>query len=102
MPVFPKCLKLALPLYRTLKVTFLAEELRQFTSKELEEYNGKNGKPAYIAYQGKVYDISQSSLWGGGEHMGMHQAGKDLTEELELAPHGEEVLERAKLIGVLV
>jgi predicted heme/steroid binding protein len=34
--------------------------------------------------------------------MGMHQAGKDLTEELELAPHREEVLERAKLIGELV
>jgi predicted heme/steroid binding protein len=101
MPVFPKCLKLALPLYRTLKVTFLAEE-RKFTSRELEEYNGKNGKPAYIAYQGKVYDLSQSSLWDGGEHMGMHQAGKDLTEELELAPHGEEMLKRAKLIGVLV
>jgi predicted heme/steroid binding protein len=90
------------PFYNTLKVTFLAQEQRKFTSKELEEYNGKNGKPAYIAYQGKVYDLSQSSLWGGGEHMGMHQAGKDLTEELELAPHGEEVLERAKLIGVLV
>jgi predicted heme/steroid binding protein len=84
-----------------LKVTLLAE-IRKFTIKELEEHNGQNGKPAYIAYQGKVYDISQSSLWGGGEHMGMHQAGKDLTEELELAPHGKEVLERAKLIGVLV
>jgi predicted heme/steroid binding protein len=84
-----------------LKVTLLAE-IRKFTIKELEEHNGKNGKPAYIAYQGKVYDISQSSLWGGGEHMGMHQAGKDLIEELELAPHGKEVLERAKLIGVLV
>jgi predicted heme/steroid binding protein len=91
-----------LPLfYRTLKVTFLAE-LKKFTVKELEEYNGKNGKPAYAAYQGKVYDLSQSSLWGGGEHMGMHQAGKDITEELELAPHGEEVLERVKLIGELV
>ena len=75
-------------------------ELRKFTIKELEECNGKNGKPAYIAYQGKVYDLSESELWGGGEHMGMHQAGKDITEELELAPHGEEVLERAKLIGV--
>jgi predicted heme/steroid binding protein len=87
-------------LYRKLKVTFLAE-LRKFTSKELEEYNGKNGKPAYIAYQGKVYDISDSDLWRDGEHMGMHQTGKDLTEELELAPHGEEVLERVKLVGML-
>jgi predicted heme/steroid binding protein len=82
-------------------VTLLAE-LRKFTVKELEEYNGKNGKPVYIAYQGKVYDVSQSSLWRDGAHMGMHQAGKDLTEELELAPHREEVFERAKLIGELV
>ena len=82
-------------------MTFLAE-LKKFTVKELEEYNGKNGKPAYIAYKGKIYDLSQSSLWSGGEHMGMHQAGKDVTEEMELAPHGEENLERVKLIGVLV
>ena len=80
----------------------MAGEPRKFTSKELEEHNGKNGKPAYIAYQGKVYDISGSDLWRDGEHMGMHQAGKDLTEELELAPHREEVFERVKLVGELV
>jgi len=97
---FPKCLKPPLAFVQNVKVTFLAE-LRKFTSKELEEHNGKNGKPAYIAYQGKVYDISQSDLWRDGEHMGLHQAGKDLTEELELAPHREEVLERAKLLGTL-
>ena len=88
-------------MYRTLKVTFLTE-LKKLTIKELKEYNGKTGKPAYVAYRGKVYDLSQSGLWSSGEHMGMHQAGKDITEELELAPHGEEVLERVKLIGELV
>jgi predicted heme/steroid binding protein len=91
-----------LPLYRKLKVTFLAGELRKFAIEELEEHNGKNGKPAHIAYQGKVYDISQSDFWVDGEHMGMHRAGKDLTEELELAPHREEMLERVQLIGELV
>jgi predicted heme/steroid binding protein len=89
-------------LLRALKVTFLAEEPRKFTLKELEEYDGKGGKPAYIACKGKVYEASNSDFWIAGEHMGMHQAGKDLTEELELAPHGNEVLERIKLIGVLV
>jgi predicted heme/steroid binding protein len=79
----------------------LAEDLKKFTAKDLEEYNGKNGKSAYVACNGNVYDISQSDLWSGGEHMGMHNAGKDITEELELAPHGEEVLERVKLIGTL-
>jgi predicted heme/steroid binding protein len=84
-----------------LRVKFLAG-LRKFTVKELEEFNGKNGKPAYIVYHGKVYDISASSFWSSGEHMGMHNAGKDLTEELELAPHGEEIFERVKLVGELV
>ncbi len=83
-------------------MTFLAGEHRKFTCKELEEYNGKNGKPAYIAYQGKVYGISQSDLWRGGEHMGMHLAGKDLTEEVELASHREEVFEKVKLVGEFV
>jgi predicted heme/steroid binding protein len=82
-------------------VTVLAE-LKKFTAKELEEFNGKNGKPTYVAYKGKVYDFSQSAFWISGEHMGMHNAGKDITEELELAPHGKEVLERMKLIGTLV
>jgi predicted heme/steroid binding protein len=82
-------------------VMFVSEELRKFTLEELKEYDGKDGKPAYIAYQGKVYDVSESGLWSGGEHMGLHEAGKDLTEEIELAPHREEVLERAKLIGTL-
>jgi predicted heme/steroid binding protein len=92
--------KTPLCLYRALKVMFLTE-LGRFTASELEEHNGKNGKPAYIAYKGKVYDISDSDLWRDGEHMGLHQAGKDLTEELDLAPHGEEILERVKLVGTL-
>jgi predicted heme/steroid binding protein len=83
-------------------VTLLAEEQRKFTLEELSEYDGKGEKPAYIAYNGKVYEVSNSDFWIAGEHMGTHQAGKDLTEELELAPHREEVLERIKLVGVLV
>jgi predicted heme/steroid binding protein len=80
----------------------LTGEPRTFTLKELAEYNGTGGKPAYVAYKGKVYDVSASSFWLDGDHLGTHQAGKDLTEELELAPHGGEMLERTKLVGVLV
>jgi predicted heme/steroid binding protein len=79
----------------------LAEQ-KKVTRQELEENNGKNGKPAYIAYKGKVYDVSQSSFWVDGDHLGMHQAGKDLTEELEMAPHREENFQRVKLVGELV
>jgi predicted heme/steroid binding protein len=75
---------------------------KKVTQQELGENNGQNGKPAYIAYQGKVYDASESSFWIEGDHLGMHQAGKDLTEELEMAPHREEMLAKIKLVGDLV
>ncbi len=81
---------------------FLAENLKKFTLKELAEYDGKSGKPAYVACKGKVYDVTVSSFWMDGDHFGTHPAGKDLTEELELAPHGIEALERTKLVGMLV
>lgn len=77
-------------------------ELRKFTLEELKEYDGKQGRPAYIAYKGKVYDVTDSYLWIDGDHQGEHQAGKDLTNEIKTAPHGEEALERVKIIGLLV
>jgi predicted heme/steroid binding protein len=40
-------------------------------------------------------------MWGDGEHMGIHQAGKDLTADLEMAPHREETLEKIKFVGEL-
>ena len=72
------------------------------TKQQLQENDGKNGKPAYIAYQGKVYDVSASSFWMEGDHMGTHEAGKDLTEELEMAPHREETFQKVKFVGELV
>ncbi len=79
----------------------LSEE-RKFTLEELAKFNGRNGNPAYIAYQGKVYDVTESSFWMDGDHLGAHQAGKDLTADMALAPHGPENLDRVKLVGVLV
>jgi predicted heme/steroid binding protein len=78
------------------------ETQKKITRQELEENNGKNGKPAYFAYKGKVYDATESGLWGEGNHMGMHDAGKDLTEELEMAPHRDEAFEKIKFVGDLV
>jgi predicted heme/steroid binding protein len=82
-------------------VNFLSQP-KKVTHEELAQNNGKNGKPAYIAYQGKVYEVSDSSFWMEGDHMGMHDAGKDLTEELEMAPHRDETFKRVKLVGELV
>ena len=82
-------------------MNFLSEQ-RKFTSTELAQNDGKDGKPAYIAYQGKVYDVSASPMWLEGDHMGAHEAGRDLTSEMELAPHRDEMLEKVKQIGVLI
>lgn len=75
--------------------------MKEFTEKDLAKYNGKNGKPAYIAYNGKVFDVSASFLWKDGKHQVLHEAGTDLTEALKQAPHGENVLKRFPVVGIL-
>ena len=68
---------------------------------ELKEKDGKDGSKAYIAYKGKVYDVTGSPKWAGGVHMARHTAGRDLSDTLKMAPHGEEVLERVSSVGQL-
>lgn len=79
----------------------MSQEQRKITMAEVVQNNGQNGKPAYIVYKEKVYDVSESAFWLYGEHMSAHQAGKDLTSEMEMAPHREETLQRVKEVGVL-
>ena len=74
----------------------------KMTHEELRNYDGKEGRKAYVAYKGKVYDVTDSSLWKKGEHQGMHIAGSDLTEAMLDAPHGEEVFEGFSVVADLV
>jgi len=53
----------------------------------------------YVAVNGKVYDVSGSDLWEDGDHMGAHDAGRDLTAAIADAPHGVEVLEEFPVVG---
>ena len=76
-------------------------ELEEFTLEELAHYNGRGGNHAYIAYKGKVYDVTESSYWTDGDHLGEHRAGADLTAEMDAAPHGPDHLDGMKLVGVL-
>ena len=69
--------------------------------KDLSSSNGEGGKPVWVACDGKVFDLSTSPLWAGGSHMGSHSAGADLTEEIDAAPHGREMLEKYPQIGFL-
>ncbi len=71
------------------------------TPEELSHCDGKEGRPAYIAYAGMIYDVTTSRLWKGGSHARKHLAGNDLTAALKTAPHGEEKVIAMKPVGEL-
>ena len=75
--------------------------MKEFTAEELSSFNGKEGNPVYIAFEGRVYDVTKSRLWLKGLHMNRHPAGKDLSAEISAAPHGTEVFERYPQIGTI-
>jgi predicted heme/steroid binding protein/uncharacterized membrane protein len=75
--------------------------MKEIDPQTLSECTGKDGRPVLVAYEGKVYDLSVSKLWGTGLHMNRHQAGKDLTIEIQAAPHTPEVLQKFPQVGVL-
>jgi len=71
------------------------------TLAELAQNNGQNGRPAYVAVNGTIYDVTESPRWQNGQHPPDHQAGQDLTEELASAPHVRAVVERFPVVGTL-
>ena len=75
--------------------------MKEFSNEELARCNGKKGAPAYVAYKGKVYDVSMSFLWKEGNHQVVHRAGEDLTDAMKQAPHGADILEKLPVVGTL-
>ena len=73
--------------------------IREFTQKELAFYNGKDKKPSYVGYEGKVYDLSSGFLWRNGGHQVLHSAGFDLTDSISEAPHGAEFPLKFPVVG---
>ena len=52
---------------------------RVFTLAELStSYNGLDGNPSYVAFNGVIFDVSNVATWGGGTHFGLF-AGTDVT-----------------------
>lgn len=64
----------------------------------LRHYNGRNGEKAFIAYKGQIYDVTD--LYKDGEHNSCI-AGNDLTDILEMMPHGDDVVARYPVVGIL-
>jgi predicted heme/steroid binding protein len=74
--------------------------MKVYTLSQLALRNGQDRDEIWIAYQGSIYDVTNSRLWKNGMHY-EHWAGQDLTDELKDAPHTEKVFERLPQIGVL-
>ncbi|MCE5190462.1 MAG: cytochrome B5 [Actinomycetia bacterium] len=75
--------------------------MKEFTLEDLKQFDGREGRRAYVAYKGMVYDLTESSMWIDGDHEGMHAAGVDLTVAHDDAPHDEHVLDFPE-VGKLV
>jgi hydroxylamine dehydrogenase len=95
-------------------ITFIHRHMQQDAKKQkrprqgdavtianLSFFDGSKRKRAYVVYAKRIYDVTASSKWKGGRHLGRHRAGMDLTEDLKSAPHGPEVLEKVKYVGEL-
>lgn len=90
------------PKMRKQKGSLLPENKDRLSPEELSRFDGKDGKPTYFAYKGKVYDVSLSKFWKDGSHMKKHPAGNDLTEMIKTAPHGEEKIFQAPQVAELL
>ena len=67
----------------------------------MSQYTGQNGKPAYIAVDGVIYDVTNVPQWKNGGHNGF-SAGKDLTKEIKtVSPHGTSKLNGVPAVGKL-
>lgn len=67
---------------------------KEITISELAAYDGKDGKPAYIAVNGIVYDVSKESTWDLDIKWEL-PGGRDLTIEFQSNR------EMSKLLGLL-
>jgi len=90
------------PKIRKKKTQPLLQKKDKLTPEELQHFDGKENKPAFFAYNGKVFDVSSSKLWKDGTHFKKHSAGNDLTDVLKTAPHGEEKILQMPEVGKLL
>ncbi len=73
-------------------------ELPIYTLQQLALRNGQDKPAIWIAFNGLIYDVTESKLWRNGNHY-EHWAGQDLTDELKDAPHTQTVFEKFKVVG---
>lgn len=75
----------------------VAGATRVFSPEELAAYDGRDGRPSYVAVNGVVYDVSTVFL--DGRHF-EHPAGRDLTGAF-LRQHVPSALSGYPMVGWL-
>lgn len=71
------------------------------TIAELKKYNGKNGKRAYVAVNGNIYDVTDSAVWAAATHFGL-SAGNELTKQFSSCHGNANVLKSLVKVGRLI
>ncbi|MFC0263889.1 cytochrome b5 domain-containing protein [Fontibacter flavus] len=74
--------------------------MKTYSRQQLALRNGQDKPEIWVAYQGIIYDVTQSRLWKNGKHY-EHWAGQDLTDELQDAPHTANVFLKFEKVGIL-
>ncbi|HEX2927718.1 MAG TPA: cytochrome b5 domain-containing protein [Ruminiclostridium sp.] len=74
---------------------------RELTLRELSQFNGKDGNPAYVAVNGIIYDVTDNAAWAAALHFGL-TAGKELTGEFASCHGGQSILSKLKVVGKLI
>jgi len=78
----------------------MLENLPTYSRRQLALRNGQDKEEIWVAYQGIIYNVTNSRLWRNGKHY-EHWAGQDLTPELADAPHTEIVFDKFEMVGSL-
>lgn len=76
-----------------------------FTLPELAKYNGENGTKAYVAVDGRVYDVTGIPRRSRGRHLCLRSfAGKDITGLWKHSSHSvrSNFLSQYPVVGTLV
>lgn len=86
-----------------LERTFTPEEqhliaTHRITADELARNDGDDGRPAWVAVGGVVYDMSSLKGWRSGRHHGV-KAGTDATEAFVKSGHPVDKLQAMTVVG---
>ena len=80
----------------------IERNLKELTLKELSKYNGENGKPAYIAVNGIIYDVTNEAIFKKSPHNSV-KLGTDITKYFKGCHNADEgVLAKFPIVGTVI